>query len=242
MLTTGHMFLTAFHIELIQAQPIMAEGKENPPAGAIIAHPSLYDQHSHLQEAINNRSIWIITVSKHPNVPHLGNQQLRFFIQGYEVDRILLQLSTQLSEDMNNNPLTACQGDRPVVTRSTKPSFLYWEEYVTLLGYSLIYKHEHVEGLVKGLADAIATLKVVKIPQAGSRQYIGFLKLPNEFSLDLQPGDAIKLNFNAITILLTQPWDKDKQEWVHFNDDLEPSVIAINALGLVQDTRSWLRA
>ncbi|GFG01584.1 hypothetical protein IFM53868_11018, partial [Aspergillus udagawae] len=124
------------------------------------------------------------------------------------------------------------QGDHPVITCSTKPSFLCWEEYVTLLGYSLIYKHEYVEGLVKGLADAITTLKVVEIPRAGSRQYIGFLELPNEFSLDLQPGDAMKLNFNAIIILLTWPWDKDKREWVRFDDDLEPSVIdvAVNVL------------
>ncbi|GFF31631.1 hypothetical protein IFM61606_10717 [Aspergillus udagawae] len=86
---------------------------------------------------------------------------------------------------------------------------------MTLLGYSLIYKHKHVKGLVKGLADAIATLK---------------------------PGDAIKLNFNmkeleshtnwhacvvdtllialpkAIIILLTQPWDKDKREWTITED------------------------
>ncbi|GFF31511.1 hypothetical protein IFM61606_10701 [Aspergillus udagawae] len=192
MLTTGHMFLTAFHIELIQAQPVMAEAHQR---------------------------------------------------------KVFLQIRDYPS-----------QGNHPVVTRSTKPSFLYWEEYVTLLGYSLIYKHKYVEGLVKGLANAIATLKVVEIPQAGSRQYIGFLELPDKFSLDLQPGDAMKLNFNmkepeshtdwhacvmdalliappkAITILLTQPWDKDKQEW--FNAAQQAAFVHLRTLpsgfGLIQ--------
>lgn len=44
----------------------------------------------------------------------------------------------------------------------------------------------------------------------------------------------------AITVLLTQPWDKDNWEWVHFGDDLEPSVILINALGSIKRARSQL--
>lgn len=204
MLTTGHLFLTTFYIELIQARPVIAEGEEKPPAGVVTAHASLYEQHSHLREAINDRSVWMITVSQRPNVQlhaanlfchrsfgdqdalitqirqHLRNQQLRFFIWGYEVDKILLQLNAQLSEEANNNPLSAWypahqrkvflqigdypdQDNRPLVTRSTKPSFFSWEEYVTLLGYSLIYEHEHIEGLLKSLADTTAMLKVIKI-------------------------------------------------------------------------------
>ncbi|GIK02326.1 hypothetical protein Aspvir_006375 [Aspergillus viridinutans] len=118
---------------------------------------------------------------------------------------------------------------------SSHLSFLSWEEYVALLGYRLIYKHEYVAGLMKSLTDLIATLKVIKIPCAGLCQYIGFLKLPDEFCLDLQPGDVMKVNFNveepeshtdwhmcvviplpiaplkAAIILLTQPWDKEKR-------------------------------
>ncbi|GIJ84466.1 hypothetical protein Asppvi_003313 [Aspergillus pseudoviridinutans] len=45
------------------------------------------------------------------------------------------------------------QENRPVVT-STKPSFISWEEYVTLLGHGLIYEHEYVAGLMKSLADS----------------------------------------------------------------------------------------
>ncbi|RHZ50301.1 DEAD/DEAH box helicase [Aspergillus thermomutatus] len=309
VLTTGHVFLTAFHVASIRAQPVVAQGQENAPAGAIVAHPSLYAQHNHLQEAINDNSIWGITVSKHPDVhlhaanlfchrsfgdqdaliaqirEHLGNQQLRFFVRGYEVNRILLQLNTRLSEDANNNPLRAWypghpskvflqigdypnQENRPVVTRSTKPSFLNWEEYVTLLGFGLIYEHEHehVARQMQSLADSIATLKVIEIPGADSRRYIGFLELPDEFCLDLQPGDAMKVNFNveepeshtdwhacvvdslpiappkAVTILLTRPWDKENREWVRFDDDLEPSVILIEALGFMQNARSRLLA
>ncbi|KAF7159935.1 hypothetical protein CNMCM5623_005441 [Aspergillus felis] len=65
------------------------------------------------------------------------------------------------------------QENRPVVTRSIEPSFLSWEEYVTLLGYGLIYKHEYVAGLMKSLADSIATLKVI------------------------EPGDAMRVNFKV---------------------------------------------
>jgi hypothetical protein len=68
---------------------------------------------------------------------------------------------------------------------------------MTLLGYRLIYKHKHVAGLMKSLADSVATLKVVKILQAESHQYIRFLELPDEFRLDLQPGDVMMVNFNV---------------------------------------------
>ncbi|KAF7131123.1 hypothetical protein CNMCM5793_004110 [Aspergillus hiratsukae] len=119
-----------------------------------------------------------------------------------------------------------------------------------LAGYRLIYTHEHMARQMQSLAESIVTLKVIKIPQADSRQYIGFLELPDEFCLDLQPGDAIKGNFNieepeshtdwhaclvdslpvtppkAITILLTQPWDKEKREWMRFDDDLESNARA----------------
>jgi hypothetical protein len=61
--TTGHVFLTAFHLASIRAQPVVAQGQENAPEGAIFAHPSLYEQQNHLQDAINDNSIWGITVS-----------------------------------------------------------------------------------------------------------------------------------------------------------------------------------
>lgn len=74
MLTTGHLFLTTFHIKSIQARPIIAEGEEKPPAGAVTAHTSLYEQHSHLREAINDCSVWMITMSQRPNVQlHAAN-------------------------------------------------------------------------------------------------------------------------------------------------------------------------
>ncbi|GFF25453.1 hypothetical protein IFM61606_09448 [Aspergillus udagawae] len=61
--TTGHVFLTAVHLASIRAQPVVAQGQENAPEGAIFAHPSLYEQQNHLQDAINDNSIWGITVS-----------------------------------------------------------------------------------------------------------------------------------------------------------------------------------
>lgn len=68
---------------------------------------------------------------------------------------------------------------------------------MTLLGYRLIYKHKHVAGLMKSLADSVATLKVVKLLQAESRQYVRFLELPDEFCLDLQSGDVMMVNINV---------------------------------------------
>jgi hypothetical protein len=56
---------------------------------------------------------------------------------------------------------------------------------------------EYVAGLIESLADSITTLKVIEIPQAVSHQYMGFLELPGEFCLNLQPGDAKKVNFNV---------------------------------------------
>jgi hypothetical protein len=56
---------------------------------------------------------------------------------------------------------------------------------------------EYVAGLIESLADSITTLKVIEIPQAVSHQYMGFLELPGEFCLNLQPGDAMKVNFNV---------------------------------------------
>ncbi|KAF4231039.1 hypothetical protein CNMCM6805_000357 [Aspergillus fumigatiaffinis] len=42
VLTTGHVFLTAFHVASIRAQPVVVQGQENAPAGAIVPHLLLY--------------------------------------------------------------------------------------------------------------------------------------------------------------------------------------------------------
>ncbi|GIK05603.1 hypothetical protein Aspvir_009716 [Aspergillus viridinutans] len=151
-------------------------------------------------------------------------------------------LNARLSEDANDDPLRAWypghpnkvfgdypnQENRPVVTRSMKPSFLSWEEYVTLLGYGLIYEHEHVAGLMKSLADSIATLKVIEIPRADTRE------LQPEVPESHINWHASKGSHNPPDSTLGQ----EKREWVRFDDDLERSVITIDALGPMQNARS----
>ncbi|KAG2027061.1 hypothetical protein GB937_000797 [Aspergillus fischeri] len=51
VLTTGRVFLTAFRVAYIRAQPVVAQSQGNAPGGAIVPHLLLYAQHNHLQEA-----------------------------------------------------------------------------------------------------------------------------------------------------------------------------------------------
>ena len=88
------------------------------------------------------------------------------------------------------------RAERPKVILPAQLVFTDPIEYLTLQGYAAIQEEEYVQQIAERCAKAIHQLRLITIPGAGNRRYLGFLKFPCGLEFRLRPQDKVRLNFD----------------------------------------------
>ena len=182
-------------------------------------------------------------------------RRLNIYLHGIKVDWSASQLEACFADEVLENPLAKWYPDHPTkmfiqagayisaedrpqfAPLPASPSYLSFEEYTTVLGFGLINQHEHTVQCAGELPEHVMNLRLMTIPGAGDRRYLGFLECPDTVKLRIRPGDQLQINLDPdtdvsedawfataidplpmaslrdVTILLTRPWDREQQEW-----------------------------
>ncbi len=198
-------------------------------------------------------------------------RQLNIYIRGIEVDQPIAALLECFELEAVQNPLAKWYPDhptkmfiqagayisadeRPQFSLPASPSFFSFAEYTTVLGFGLINQHEYAVQCEDELPDHDMELRLMTIPGAGNRRYLGFLECPDAVKLRIRPGDRLSVNFDPdtnvreddwsamavdplpmaslrdVSILLTRPWDSEEQAW---RENGETEINAIQTEGII---------
>jgi hypothetical protein len=239
---------------------------------------SLTHQSFHASNLFNYRTFGDQTASMDVIRSYFHDQEtITLFLLGFAVRHFINDIWERMGTDLVESPLNqwyprhptshfieveeyATAKQRPVVERKTKISFNCHSEYVTTLGFGLIYEHEHHVQKVRYIEAVSLELRLITIPRAGNRRYVAFLSLPAEQQLDLRSGDALTIDFNPdaeyadpdsfwhatvtdptsitppgmTTLLLTRPWSAESG-WHELADGLEPTPIPVEDLRDIAD-------
>jgi hypothetical protein len=85
-------------------------------------------------------------------------------------------------------------------------SFDHYDEYQAVNVYGTIQEDEHMKRLPESLLHQHASIKLVEIPGAGNRHYMGLLTLTGEQEDRFQVNDTVKLNFDPNRPLIEEAW------------------------------------
>src|SRR2546430_6840876 len=173
---------------------------------------------------------------------------IKIYTRGLEVNRSVNQILEVFHQEALENPLAKwypshpakmfiqageyiAAEDRPQYTIPASPCFFSFAEYTTVLGFGLINQHEYTLACEENLPEHTMNLKLMTIPGASDRRYLGFLECPDDIKLRIRPGDRLAINFNPeiddraedwsatavdplpiaslrdVSILLTRPWE-----------------------------------
>ncbi|RHZ68502.1 DEAD/DEAH box helicase [Aspergillus thermomutatus] len=226
----------------------------------------------HASNLFNHRTFGTQTACMSAIRSYFQQEQITLCLLGFEVRTLMGVVWARMGNDLQSPPLNRwypkhpnlhsiqvgeyiAPEQRPLVERKTKISFNSHSEYVTTLGFGLIYEHEHHVQMVQAIEDVPIELRLITIPRAGNRRYLGFLSLPAEQQLDLRNGDALKINFHSdpeeadpdsdwhatvtdpmpvtppgmTTLFLTRRWTAGSG-WHELDDGLEPQPIPVEDL------------
>jgi hypothetical protein len=86
--------------------------------------------------------------------------------------------------------------DRPHVHVPAAPVLSSWSEYSTIYGFGCVAEQEVVNTNRKNVLDHVFKLRVMNVPGARDRFYVGFLEKPDELEARFNTGDRLTVNFN----------------------------------------------